>query len=155
MTPSTGASAYAEATCMTSGTRDPPMPPRIMRSTLAFVVALGLLAVAGAYSGYCADITQDWNIGSRSRVGKDDWRFIGLVGALIWLLLIPGMSLSLGRSHWWRVAAASIGYAVWIVMADTIQIAPAASGLYRALWVGVLVFAVWFFPLLYERRFCP
>lgn len=129
------------------------MPADLTRSNRARFLGLGLLVIAGASCGYCADLTQEWQLGSRSRPGQDDWKFIGLGAGLFWLLLVPGMSLSLGRSPWWRVGAISAGFAAWLVLAESVGFMPAASGFYRALWVGIPLFAVWFFPLLYERKF--
>lgn len=137
---------------MTLGTRRAPLPARLMRSNRARAFGLGLLLIAGALCAYSADLTQGWRVGSRSRPGEDDWKFIGLGAGLFWLLLVPGMSLSLDRSPWWRVGAVGTGFAAWLVFADIFGPMPGASALYRAYWICFPLFVVWFFPLLYERN---
>lgn len=128
------------------------MPSHITRSGFLFALGIGMLVIAGVYSGYCAGLTQGWQLDNSYGPGRDSMKFYGLSGLLHWLLLMPGVCLSLHRGIWWQISAFLAGFAAWYFLADSLGFGPSAFGRSLYYWFGLPLFAIGVVRVLLLRR---
>ena len=137
---------------MISGTRRQLRAWGTTLSRMPYHVGIALLVIAGVLGAASADFSKDWEFGSRSRPGRDDLKYIALLGGLLWLLLIPGTCLTLMRSVWWRIVAVIAGFVVWLTISELFSPIPASSWPKRGYWLALSLGVVCFVPILGNRR---
>jgi hypothetical protein len=106
-------------------------------SRMPYQVGIALLVIAGVLVAASADFSKDWDFGSRWRPGRDSFKYLALLGGLMWLLLVPGTSLTLTRSAWWGVAAFIAGFAAWLLISELFSPIPASSWVKRGFWLAM------------------
>jgi hypothetical protein len=138
---------------MVSGTRWKSLLFDWTESPRAQALGFLLLSIAGTAAAMIADAAKDWHIGSRSGGrGPDFYKNLWLFAGVLWLLLLPGTLLTLTRSGWWRVAAISTGFAVWLLISELFSPMPAASWFNRGVSLAVQLVIVWSIPNMGNRR---
>jgi hypothetical protein len=127
---------------MISGTRRQLRAWGTALSRMPYHVGIALLVIAGVSVAASADFSKDWHLGSRLSRGPDSFKYLALLGGVLWLLLIPGTALTLTRSAWWGVAAIIAGFAAWLLISKLFSPIPASSWLNRGFWLATSLFVV-------------
>jgi lysylphosphatidylglycerol synthetase-like protein (DUF2156 family) len=121
-------------------------------SRSSYHLGIALLVIAGVFVAASADYSKDWDFGSRWRPGRDNFKYLALLIGLHWLLLVPGIWLTLMRSVWWRIVAVIAGCVVWLTISELFSPIPASSWLKRGYWLALSLVVVCCLPFLGDRR---
>ena len=121
-------------------------------SRSSYHLGIALLVIAGVLVAASADYSKDWDFGSRWRPGRDNFKYLALLIGLHWLLLVPGIWLTLMRSVWWRIVAVVAGFVVWLTISELFSPIPASSWPKRGYWLALSLVVVCVVPILGNRR---
>ena len=123
---------------MISGTRRQLRAWGTALSRMPYHVGIALLVIAGVLVPASADFSKVWDFGTpRSSPGRDAFKYLALLAGLHWLLLVPGIWLTLKRSAWWGVAAFIAGFAAWLLISELFSPIPASSWVKRGFWLAM------------------